>query len=227
MRVIDSATGEKLLLSNNHVFAFDTVERNGASVGKPIIQPGTADGGNTTTDRIATLLRWIKIKETGVNTIDCALARPLNAAEVRDDILEVGVPNAIGDPVVGMAVRKSGRTTGLTNSSVLDVNATITVGYGLFVTTFEDQIIINNFGNWSFGAPGDSGSVVLNSGLTTVGLLFAGSPSIIVANKMKNVSTALGFRLGVAAAGVSLEALATWLGAQLVAVGLVLGTRRK
>ncbi len=52
--VRDRSTGEKLLLSNNHVFA----NSNDANVNDDILQPGTLDGGNRRSDIVAQLVRW-------------------------------------------------------------------------------------------------------------------------------------------------------------------------
>lgn len=222
MAVKDALTGEKLLLSNNHVFAWDTFENNGAMQGRPIIQPGDADGGIN--DQIATLHRWVKLPEIGSTTIDCALAKPLNQNDVRDDILGIGTPGPMGEAQPGMMVQKSGRTTGLTQSKVLDVHATIQVSYGSFTTFFEDCIVIDN-PNQSFGAPGDSGSMIMN-GLTPVGLLFSGSDSIIVASKIQNVARALGITIAGVPAPPSMPLPLTWLSI-FAGVGLGIFLSRK
>jgi len=52
--VRDKNTGERLILSNNHVLA----NANDATPGDPIIQPGAADGGTVSGDQIGTLLRF-------------------------------------------------------------------------------------------------------------------------------------------------------------------------
>jgi hypothetical protein len=56
--VRDKADGEKVILSNNHVLA----NSNNASIGDPIVQPGTYDGGNVLTDTIAKLKRFVPIQ---------------------------------------------------------------------------------------------------------------------------------------------------------------------
>lgn len=56
--VKDRLTGEKMLLSNNHVFA----NSNEAQVGDAILQPGPADGGKNPGDKIATLERFIPLR---------------------------------------------------------------------------------------------------------------------------------------------------------------------
>jgi len=58
--VRDRDTGERLILSNNHVLA----NSNDANIGDAILQPGPADGGKVATDTIATLLHFIPIQYT-------------------------------------------------------------------------------------------------------------------------------------------------------------------
>ena len=52
--VRDKNTGERLILSNNHVLA----NSNDANPGDPILQPGAADGGTVQDDQIGTLVRF-------------------------------------------------------------------------------------------------------------------------------------------------------------------------
>ncbi|NWG16062.1 MAG: hypothetical protein HXY41_05445 [Chloroflexi bacterium] len=58
--VTDRTTGEKLLLSNNHVMA----NSNDALVGDPILQPGPTDGGQNPADMVARLERFVRIRFT-------------------------------------------------------------------------------------------------------------------------------------------------------------------
>ncbi|GAB6159202.1 hypothetical protein JCM39194_24020 [Desulfotomaculum varum] len=61
--VRDRQTGERLILSNNHILANATNGKDGrAAIGDPILQPGEYDGG-TRDDRIATLLRYIPLQK--------------------------------------------------------------------------------------------------------------------------------------------------------------------
>ena len=87
-------------------------------------------------------------------------------------------------PAIGLRVQKCGRTTGLTKGRIYAVNATVNVSYGSRVARFVNQIIITP---GSFSAGGDSGSLIVvdssgSDGRKAVGLLFAGSPSITIAN---------------------------------------------
>ena len=62
--VRDASTGQKLILSNNHVLA----NVNTASIGDAIMQPGAADGAVYPDDRIAVLDRFIPIQFPGGGT---------------------------------------------------------------------------------------------------------------------------------------------------------------
>jgi hypothetical protein len=59
--VRDRATGERLILSNNHVLA----NSNNAQIGDPILQPGPYDGGKQPDDVIGHLMRFCPITFLG------------------------------------------------------------------------------------------------------------------------------------------------------------------
>jgi hypothetical protein len=122
-----------------------------------------------------------------MNLVDAAIARPLSTDLVEKRILEIGKPQGVGEGTLGLRIRKSGRTTGLTSGEITQVDATVRVGYGAGNTaTFTDQLIA---GPMSSG--GDSGSAVLDEDGRVVGLLFAGSSSTTVINRIQNVLDAL------------------------------------
>jgi hypothetical protein len=122
------------------------------------------------------------------NLVDAAVARPLNDADVLDEILEIGTVSGTTEATLGMAVRKSGRTTGLTTGSIVTVSATVTVSYGVGKTAvFQNQLVS---GPMSQG--GDSGSlVVAGDSLQAVGLLFAGSSQTTIFNPIQAVLDSL------------------------------------
>jgi hypothetical protein len=192
-RVYDSVNGQRLILSNNHVIANeDSIQNPSANTGDWILQPGTADGGTDPDDRLATLLRWIQIDEQGDNIVDAGVAQPISDSELRDDILGIGTVTEAAEVVINELVKKYGRTSHLTASTVIDVNATISVEYSGFTTIFTDQIITG-----FMGSPGDSGSLLVNFKNQAVGLLFAGSNSLTAFNKIENVMNQLGVHFGV------------------------------
>jgi len=124
-----------------------------------------------------------------VNTVDCALARPNKDDDVLDSILEIGKPD-YGDieAVVGMKIKKSGRTSGLNHSEIALIDAITQVQYSAGTVTFEDQLVTST----PMAQGGDSGSAVLTEeDNKVVGLLFAGSDTIAIINKFRNVKEAL------------------------------------
>ena len=86
-----------------------------------------------------------------------------------------------------MNVKKSGRTTGFTTGTIQQIDVTSTVTHGSNKTaTFVDQLMAG-----AMSAGGDSGSAVLNDQNELVGLLFAGSNSTTLFNRIQNVFQAL------------------------------------
>lgn len=193
-------------ITNNHVGAASgpglcPAQLNPANLpafGLDQCQPGLLDaGGVCVPPVIGDLVQAVPIVmgQAFQNTVDAVFVQSTRAL-VSKSILDIGNPSpSIQAPAVGLAVRKSGRTTGLTLGNIATVNATVDVGYGAAcgVARFVGQIIITPGG---FSAPGDSGSPILG-GLDSlfrrkpVGLLFAGSSTITVANSISDVLGAL------------------------------------
>ncbi|MGB9802910.1 hypothetical protein [Desulfofundulus sp.] len=74
--VKDRATGEPLILSNNHILANATDGKDGrAAIGDPILQPGPYDGGQAR-DRIGTLLRFSPLLRS-VQETECPVAEAM------------------------------------------------------------------------------------------------------------------------------------------------------
>lgn len=126
-----------------------------------------------------------------VNLVDCAVAKPVEANIIQNEILEIGLVAGIKEPELIMPVKKSGRSTGLTHSMVLAVDVTVKVfmtnrEYGIF----SDQIIAG-----PMSMPGDSGSLVLTDDNYVIGLLFAGSEQATIINRIQNVLDTLNIML--------------------------------
>lgn len=122
------------------------------------------------------------------NLVDAAIARPVRAADVVDRIHEIGPIAGTASATLGTPLKKSGRTTRLTTGEILQIDVTVDVQYGPGqVARFTDQLLA---GAMSQG--GDSGSAVLDDGDRLVGLLFAGSDTTTIINRIEHVFTALG-----------------------------------
>jgi hypothetical protein len=161
-------------------------------------QPGRLDAaGSCTPPIIGDLVQAVPIVMGGSfqNTVDAAFVQS-SRARVNKTILDIGNPSpTIIEPVIGASVRKSGRTTGLTTGTINTINTSINVGYTSCGTArFVGQIIITP---GSFSAAGDSGSPILRNVWDSagrrrpVGLLFAGSSTLTVANRIGDVLGAL------------------------------------
>jgi len=197
--------GQKRILSNYHVFEADIVAGGNnlvATTGDYIIQPGLIDVNcaATSAQNVATLVKTSSLPN---NNVDCSSATII-AGMVRDDgaILEVGVlSSSTVAAYLNQLVKKSGRTTGLTRSKVSGLNATISVAYenecaggAAFTKTFTGQILIANKASKFLGG-GDSGSLMVEDITTNpraVGLLFAGSSSLAIANPINAVLSFFG-----------------------------------
>ncbi|HPC05599.1 MAG TPA: hypothetical protein PLI60_02660 [Anaerolineaceae bacterium] len=219
--VYDLASGEPLILSNNHVLA----NSNACSIHDPILQQGRIDGGIVGEDTLATLARFIPIRfqaEAGsiklpeflirlglliagwfkneklkqffenllprINHMDAAVAKPLDPQMVVPEVLGIGIPSGTAAASLDMPVRKSGRTTGVTDGTIEVLNATVTVSYGDNLTArFENQIITS-----AMCMGGDSGSVLFSAGTSQViGLLFGGSSLVTIYSPIEPILSAL------------------------------------
>lgn len=117
------------------------------------------------------------------NHVDAALVTPLGNILLDPNIIDIGGP-PLGtvEPQLGMRVVKSGRTTGLTEARIVQIDVTVNVKYGDRMARFTNQIMTT-----PFSQPGDSGSLVLDFERRAVGLLFSGSPQITVINPIKPI----------------------------------------
>jgi hypothetical protein len=197
--------GVPYILSNWHVFSMDTVAGgNGivAADADPIIQPALIDAGCAASGAqvVGTLLKTPSPLQSNVDAAIAAVVPRMVAAD--GAILEIGPPaSTTVAAFVGQAVKKSGRTSGLTRAKVAGLNATVSVAYETecagspaFTKTYTGQILISNRGN-KFLQSGDSGSLLLEDVAAyprAAGLLFAGSNLTAVANPIGEVLDTLG-----------------------------------
>jgi len=200
-----SKGGAQYVLSNYHVLEADIVSGGNsrvATAGDPVVQPGLIDVSCNANNaqNVATLSG---IKSLPSSNVDCAIAQVVSGmVQSNGSILEIGTISAstVGASI-NQKVKKSGRTTGLTRSTVSGLNATVSVAYdnecaggAAFTKTFTGQIVIKNRGS-KFLAGGDSGSLMVEdvtSNARSVGLLFAGSSTSAIANPIGQVLSFLG-----------------------------------
>ncbi|PYU87678.1 MAG: hypothetical protein DMG51_01605 [Acidobacteria bacterium] len=200
------------ILSNNHVLA----RSDSATLGDNIIQPGLVDSNcNPSSPSVVAHLSQFDRLETSGTNVDAAIAliNP-GAVDTSGTIISLGstATGNVPDPGpphagtgmaanVGLSVAKSGRTTGLTCSTVAAIGITSRVQYQtgcgtgtMFTVTYQNQISVSG---GTFGAPGDSGSLIVSQGSADpVALLFGGSDTDSVGNPVQDVLTAMADSLG-------------------------------
>jgi hypothetical protein len=198
--------GTYYILSNNHVLA----NSDQASLGDPVVQPGLIEThcSISGTQTVANLTAFINL-ESGGGNVDAAIAQIIpGAVDTSGSILSLGAtangntPDA-GPPHQGMGilatigenVAKSGRTSGLTCSTVSATNLSVSVTYqkqcnggSSFNVSYTNQIAISGSG---FTIPGDSGSLIVDQNTADpVALLYGGSDTEAVGNPVADVLAA-------------------------------------
>lgn len=118
--VRDRRSGDLLLLSNWHV-----LHGPQAALGVTVVQPGRHDDNRVEANAIGVLLRS-HLGPAG----DCAVAS-ISGRGMSTQTWELGVSaSSIGDPELGDAVIKSGRTTGVTRGRVTRIEVNTRMDYG-------------------------------------------------------------------------------------------------
>jgi hypothetical protein len=187
-------SGTVHILSNNHVLG-----RSGSAVaGEDTAQPGLIDTGcrATTSNVVGDFLG--NLVPLGTANVDAALSvARAGAVNSTGQILDVGSPCTIpAAAAIGKSVAKSGRTSGLTVGQVRDLNLSVSIQYQAgcnsgkkFSVSYTNQISVTP---GSFLVSGDSGSLMVTNDANhqPVGLLYAGSSSIGIANPIQDVINA-------------------------------------
>ncbi len=225
--LVQDSNGNKYILSNNHVLA----QSDEATIGSLVVQPGLIDGNctpygeNSSTVRpVASLSGYVPLSSSTTN-VDAAVARiNAGAVDANGSILQLGsienngaltsAPPAAGTGeavttanVSSLTVAKSGRTTGLTCSSIEALGASVEVRYyrdcaetKFYLTkTYTNQLLI---GGNSFSDAGDSGSLIVDTAnAQPIGLFYAGGSDkkgngFGVANPIGDVLSELGSQSG-------------------------------
>ena len=211
------SSGEAVILSNNHVLANSNEAKRGDAILQPgpYDGGGPKDAIARLTDFVPVAFNEQELDGLGrlleralsgllapvglgvrrlpsgrTNLVDAAIATPLSKDLVAPDILEIGPVAGTAAASLGLGVKKSGRTTGLTRGKVTGVDATVEVDYGGKSAVFRGQIVSD-----LLSRGGDSGSLVVDEGNHAVGLLFAGGDTTTILNPIEAVLAALHLRL--------------------------------
>lgn len=227
--LVEDAAKNEYILSNNHVLA----ESDQAKIGDTIDAPGLIDNGcvplthaGSTLRPVGTLKYFVPLGSPQSN-VDAALATAApGAVDPSGSILQLDAPGTGANDTLGatppmggqgetlnagnlgsMELVKSGRTTGLTCSTVETVALTVKVNYfrdcaetqPYYTKVFHNQIGI---AGKRYTDSGDSGSLVVDaSNAAPVGLFYAGGNNddgggLSLANPIGDVLHELGGQAG-------------------------------
>lgn len=229
--LVEDSKQDQFILSNNHVLA----ESDQGRPGDAVDQPGMIDDGcvplshaGATLRPVGTLKYIVPLASSQTN-VDAALASVIPGAVNPDgSILQFASPTHFESPsemlgaappmagtgevlnasnLNGLRLAKSGRTTGLTCSTVAAVDLSVKVDYfkdcaetqPYYTKTFTGQIGIAGD---RFSDSGDSGALVVDaSNAEPVGLFFAGGTDgkghgLSIANPIGDVLSELGAQTG-------------------------------
>jgi hypothetical protein len=217
-----SQGGNQYILGTSSVLAREDL----GAIRESIIQPSLTDAAvscnSAGTTTVANLSQFYNL-ETGTGTkVDTAIARVVpGAVDPAGTILLLGgttsnnqptngAPHAGSGvaPAIGQHVAKSGRSTGLTCSTIQATNLTVTIqyqkGFGAsaanFSVTYTDLVQIANDG--TFSATGDAGSLIVTRDTADpVALLIASFSTLTLANPISDVLAAMGNPVFVGPAG--------------------------
>src|SRR5947208_2413158 len=120
------------------------------------------------------------------NLVDAAVAEPIESRLVAPEILGIGRVRGTKEPDIGLRVRKSGRTTGVTAGRIPAIDAVVEVDYDGPTAIFREQIVSD-----LLSKGGDSGSLVVDEGRHAVGLRFAGGATTTLVNPIAAVAKSL------------------------------------
>ncbi|WP_458207115.1 hypothetical protein [Haladaptatus sp. NG-SE-30] len=186
-----ASKGDLVRLSNNHVYA----RVNKAEFGEPIIQPSPRDGGSLPDDKTGELRGYVTVDDGALVDVAARSVDPERESpeyHELDDSWPTAIRRKEYKSLKGKTVTKTGRTTGVTQSTIKAVGASVRVNFGEAGTLkLRDQLIAG-----ALSKGGDSGSPVFaDSSGELVGLLFAGSKRQTILNKIGNVESELGVEL--------------------------------
>jgi len=222
--VRDRESGERFIISNNHVLA----NSNDAQIGDPILQPGAADGGRADEDTVAHLEKFRPIR-FNVGPATCGVAKSFeklgNAMATlfgskhkvktyfndpeASNIIDAALARPVSDEILSDEILDIGILSGTTSAQLGQSvrKSGRTTGYTMGSVVILDATVDIQYGERvaryerqivtdGMSNPGDSGSLlVAANSLLAVGLLFAGSDQATIYNPINLVLDQLGVLL--------------------------------
>jgi hypothetical protein len=217
-----SLNGNQFILGTSRVLARNDLGTIGDSIIQPSLTDASVSCSSTGTTPVANLSQFYNL-ETGTGTkVDAAIAQVISGkVDPLGNILQLGGTTSNGQPTsgvphagsgvapaVGQLIAKSGRSTGLTCSTIETTNFVANIQYQkgyttppIFITVpYTDLVVIAGVEGTNFSATGDSGSLIVTQNTSDpVALVIAsidtgtpGSTPITLGNPISDVLTAMG-----------------------------------
>lgn len=184
--------GKLVLFTNAHV-GCSNPRKDVSKQERRNLQPGAYDGGKKEENIFGRLISHILLEEDYPAFNDAAIIEPYNEDDLLVQLLNIGVIKGVTTVDVSDESHKSGRTTGLTDGTLLSLNATTKVDYGgYYITHLHCQLCT------VMSDGGDSGSIMIKyvDGEPRVwGYLFAGSSTHTVCHEIQNMMKVFGLSL--------------------------------
>ncbi len=190
--------GKPYGLSNEHCF---NPWWNGAKKGDKILQASPLDGGRNPKDIIAEIVddkKRLVLDGKTKNIFDTSI-QPINADIETIELYQDTIGKFEPEPdfvKAGEEVQKHGRTTFFTKTRVIATDVDGSIYYDRATNKlgiFENQIMLNNGGNWNFVNGGDSGSLVLNMKKRPIGQVYGGSSLVVLVAPIVPIMQEFGF----------------------------------
>lgn len=197
-KACNPATGEAVFVTAAHCSMDASQCPASAATGTPVYHPSPGDNACVAASNVGSV--WGQMAPVPFGTVDATVVDS-DPSQTQLWVRDIGVPDTtIGVPLIGDDVRKSGRTTGLTNGVVTLTNVTVSILYncapagGIVLT---QQVRIDSVGGAMACTGGDSGAGWFNDQDQVIGLHVAGNivGTSCYANNASNVLGTFGLTM--------------------------------
>lgn len=173
--IFENSDGEARIGTNRHCVApLD----DQTYIDEAVLQPSPFDGGTIPDDRIGRVSMGVELEEANTdtpvpNTMDFAAVRFVDGTEWTTKVHKVGhLTGPPKQPELGEEVTMSGRTSGVSEGTVQQLDVTVAISYDAYTARLTGIIYTD-----TNSIPGDSGSPLVsrkNGQIRPLGITFAG-----------------------------------------------------
>lgn len=147
----------------------ETFAPEGSKLGDVIVQPSVEDSPHKVYG-MAKLSVISKLAFGSINNLDAAIATLERGVPTSPRIKDIGRPNDVAEPEIGVNVRKTGRSSGFTEGKILCTDVRIKTIKEQQQYVLQDQFIVMSDSS-EFAAKGDEGAFILNNNNDLVGMI--------------------------------------------------------